>query len=271
MAGEALTTHFNLSEATVMVGPMAEVFDLLPATHSIGLVKQVAVTNTPTDTDLTQGVQNDIVFSVRTGMDTSISMEVYEYTAKNTAYALGLDASNYDNYDADLLDAPVVGDGATTDSIIIAASSDISANYPAGEWVIVQANTTYEVDKVFLSKIESVSYDAGYQQLTITLVDCLPVGFNFSIGDNVIRQNMVAVGSMEPNAFYGVKIVGQLPNGKPMTFICPKIKITEGFNVAFLTGDFSNMPFVMKSYKQLPADPLYTDYGRLGAMFEFTG
>jgi hypothetical protein len=93
MAGEAKTNNFMLGTATVMLGPMDDVFDLTPANHSIGLVKNFQLQSQPTFADLTQGIKNTQVYSVHTGNDVRASMEVYEFTAQNLSYALGLAAT----------------------------------------------------------------------------------------------------------------------------------------------------------------------------------
>jgi hypothetical protein len=93
MPGESKTTEFLLSQATIMVGPQAKVFELTPALHGIGLVKNVQVTADIGFVELTQGLANQTVSSVNNMINTKISAEVYEYTARNLAYGAGLDAS----------------------------------------------------------------------------------------------------------------------------------------------------------------------------------
>ena len=77
MAGEAKTNAFMLGTATVMLGAQADLFDLNPTEHSIGLVKNFNLQVDQTYTELTQGVQNQIVFSVRTGNKVMNTMEAY--------------------------------------------------------------------------------------------------------------------------------------------------------------------------------------------------
>lgn len=61
MAGEAKSTSFVLGTATVMIGPRADVFELTPEEHSIGLVKNFTLSGDPSYLDLTHGVRNTIV------------------------------------------------------------------------------------------------------------------------------------------------------------------------------------------------------------------
>lgn len=270
MAGEAKTDYFNLSEATLMIGPMADVFDLTPEEHSVGLIKQLAITQETEDTDLTQGVQNNIIFSVKTGVTTQIACEAYEYNAKNLGYALGLDTADFDNFTSHVIAADVTGDGATTDTFVISSTTDIAALYPVGAWVAVQASGAGKFDQIFLAKILSRVYDAAYDTLTLVVDKDVPVGTDFKSGDKIVRQNEINIGSKEPEQFYGVKIVGTLPaqegvSGRPITIIMYKVKVTEGFNLSFLTGnEFSNMPWVFKAYDQVSSDPLYATYGKDG-------
>ncbi|TIT61156.1 MAG: hypothetical protein E5W90_32965, partial [Mesorhizobium sp.] len=67
MAGNAKTNKFLLSTATVMLGALADLHKLNPAEHSIGLVKNFQLTGEAQFTELTQGIRNAVVMSVRTG------------------------------------------------------------------------------------------------------------------------------------------------------------------------------------------------------------
>lgn len=95
MAGEAKTTQFNVSDGTLMIGPVGEAYNLTPEKHSVGLIKQMTCTSTKNRIELTQGLQQLVVDSQVTGNDVSVTADVYEYTAANLAYAAGLDGSKY--------------------------------------------------------------------------------------------------------------------------------------------------------------------------------
>ena len=94
MAGEARTNAFSLAAATVMLGTQSELFNLEPDQNSIGLVKNFTATASPTFTNLTQGVEGNIVASVMTNNVVKATCEAYEYTARNIAYALSLDGGS---------------------------------------------------------------------------------------------------------------------------------------------------------------------------------
>jgi hypothetical protein len=91
MSGDAKTQAFALGTATVMIGPQANLYDLHPSMHSIGLVKNFQISSDPSYQRLTQGVKNTTVMSVLTSNQVRASMEVYEHTIKNLNYGLGLD------------------------------------------------------------------------------------------------------------------------------------------------------------------------------------
>ena len=67
MYGLANTNRFMLGAATLLLGPQADLFNLTRAEHSVGLIKNFALTAEPSFTELTQGVRNTVVFSVMTG------------------------------------------------------------------------------------------------------------------------------------------------------------------------------------------------------------
>jgi hypothetical protein len=159
-AGSAKTEKFNLGAATVMIGPKDQVLDLVPEKHSIGLVKNFTFSSNDQYIDLTQGVRNTVVYSVKTGSEVTASMEAYEYTAKNLAYALGLEGYELsDGVDLSLKEA-VDGDMVTTE--ISAKAGDASASdILAGDYVIVQGNKSSNEDMIFVGKVDSVEYTAG--------------------------------------------------------------------------------------------------------------
>lgn len=152
MAGNAKTTAFNIGTATVMIGPMEDVENLNPREHSIGLVKNFNVSATDNYTDLTQGIQNDIVWSEKTGSDVTATMEVYEYTPKNLAYALGLKGEKM-----------VMGDthnitSASGSEVIIKGESS-GEDFMKGDKIIIQSQE--DEDLVYVGKCSEVGYQAA--------------------------------------------------------------------------------------------------------------
>lgn len=160
-AGSAKTNKFNLGAATVMIGPRDQVLDFTPEKNSIGLVKNFSFSSNDQYLDLTQGVRNSVVYSVKTGSEITASMEVYEYTSKNLAYALGLEGYELaegltmslataigptDNVTTITVNAP---EGATADDIVV------------GDYVILQGNKSLVEDRVFVGKVAQVTYSSA--------------------------------------------------------------------------------------------------------------
>lgn len=159
MAGEAKTTQFNISDATVMIGPAGKGFTLTPEEHSIGLVKDVTVTNTKERVELGQGLTNDIVDSQIIGNTTSVTMSVYEYTAKNIAYAAGVSGSEIETGTEYKLKEAVTG-GEGSDTVSIVSDTDVSSSFPAGKFIVLQAKYSGASDRVCISKVASSVYTA---------------------------------------------------------------------------------------------------------------
>lgn len=253
MAGEAKTSKFLLSEATVMIGPSDKVFELTPADHGIGLTKSVRMEVTHGWTELTQGVTSQVVYSVNTSIESMISAEIYEYTAKNLAYAAQLDATDVNYAELALtmtLAAPI--DDSDTDIVLTTGQG---TNFAVGDYVVLQKNAG---DTVAVVKISAKSTDT----LTIDTAGgfALPTGVTWTVaGTKIYRvRKPIAVGESETPMTYGVKIVGLLPEGKrPVTMIFPKVRVMKGLNLAFDSQNFSNMPFEFKPYALLPEDDFY--------------
>lgn len=246
MAGEARTTSFMLGTATVMVGPQADLFDLTPAEHSLGLVKNFTVTSEPAYTDLTQGIRNSIVYSVMTSNPVRATMEVFEFTSQNLAYSLGLDGKYEPSDKAFSLDSPISGPSA--DEIDLETGG--GADFKKGDWIMIQEGRD---DKVLVRKVESVTTD--------TLVVSPDITKDIPVAGTLIRKvNEIPIGAKEDQPFLGAKVVGTLANGEEIILVFPKIRITRGFTMAFSVDDYGNLPFEFQVYDLVQSDPHYEEF-----------
>lgn len=256
MAGDAKTSQFLLSTATLMIGPSTKVMELSPSLHSIGLVKNVQVTTTPKFVELTQGVNAQVVFTVNTDMASKVTAEVFEYTGANLAYAGGLDGSNasYAAPAATTTLASAITVGGT--SVVLATGGVTAAGITAGGFVVICEVTTG--DRLHVGKVASIATDT----LTLATGYAMPTTMAFTVANTVVyRVNPILVGSQTSNPTFGVKLVGNMPgDGTPVTLIFPKVKIVKGLDLNFQTNDFTNMPFEFQPYALLPTDPYYGDF-----------
>lgn len=250
MAGEAKTTEFMLGTATVMLGAQADLLDLNPTEHSLGLVKNLTVTSEPSYTELTQGVKNTIVYSVMTQNNVRANMEVYEYTAKNLVYALGLDGSGYTPSTVTSATVGVTNTAATS----IAVTAATGANFSVGDWIIIELAK----DNAIVRKIDSISTDT----LTFTGATTQEI----PAGTPVRVSSEIDVGSKDNQPFLSCKIIGLTAENEPITILFPKVRIINGFNLAFSTDDFQNLPFELTIYDLASTDAFYADFGNRNGM-----
>lgn len=253
MAGEAKTNQFMLGTATVMVGPQADLFSLNPDEHSIGLVKNFTLTSEPGFTELTQGVKNTVVYSVMTANKVRANMEAYEYTAKNLSYAAGLDGSTITTADVETtLQTAVVANPAGADELELASVTGLVV----GDWVIVQEG---DDDKVTMGKISAIDATAK----TITLAQ----KFKNAIAANakVSKVNAVGVGSKKDQPYLAAKVVGKLADGSVVSLLIPKLRVTNGFAVAFKTDSFGNLPLQFDVQDLVSSDAFYADFADKGS------
>jgi hypothetical protein len=261
MAGEAKTNAFLLATATVMLGTQDELWDLNPAAHSIGLVKNFSIQTTPKFTDLTQGVTNTVVYTVLTDNPVQATMEAYEYTAKNLSYGLGLDGSALAPITTtDVLKTAIVGDGSTTHTVAIAAVADISAQYAVGSYVMIQG--VGGTDLVFVAKILTSVFATDTQ--TLTLSQDIPTGVTFAAGAKVSVTHRIDVGTKVAQPFFSAKVVGILPeNNEPCVILIPKLRVIKGFTLAF-SGQFGNLPFEFQPLELVTSDANYAEFANRG-------
>lgn len=262
MAGNAKTKNFLLSTATVMVGPPADLHKLNPAEHSIGLVKNFQMTADPTYVELTQGVKNTVVMSIKNADGVRASMEVYEYTLRNLGYAAGLDASgvSFDSVDTIWLASAAYETVGKT----VKVSTDISSDLSTGDYIFLQNGLD---DKVHIAKVATVAFASGSTTITLAAGYEPAAAVGFPIGSRIGKVKRMDVGANDVQPEFAAKVVGLLPkDNAPFTILIPKIKITKGLSLAFQTDNFGNMPFEFTPYSGVATDPFYAEYGEAAAV-----
>jgi len=268
MAGDAKSTNFMLGTATVMLGTPEELYALNPVAHSLGLVKNFNIDASKTTTDLQGGRTNEIIMTLTTGAETRCTFEMYEYTEKNIAYALGLEGSGLVAVSGD---AFVSSSSATfsAGSIEISVADGLGQDLSAGDTVSLRNS---DDENIIIGTVTAVSGIAtgtasgGTASITIavpdtTLATALPVGTEVS------QVTSLDVGSTDVDRDYSAKITGQLANGKWVTLLFPKIRISSGLSMAFSTDQFGNIPFEFKPLKPSLVDSNYAAFkGRSGTI-----
>lgn len=241
MAGEAKTSKFMLGTATVMLGPVAELYNLTPETHSIGLVKNFRIQSQPGYTDLTQGVKSTKVFSVMTSNEVTASAEVYEYTTANIMYSLGLEGRQ-----AAAPAVTTVATAGTAASTTVALTS--ATGIVAGDYIAIEMGG----ENVVIRKVVSLATNTA--TVTPAISQAVPK-------DAVVRKvTAVSIGSKDDQPFLAMKVVGKLADGTTVTILCPKIRITNGFSLGFTSDNFDNLPYEMAFYDLVATDPHYADF-----------
>lgn len=246
MPGLAKTTELMLGTATVMLGTQANLFDLTPVANSIGLVKNFSISSEPAYTELTQGVKNNLVHSVMTSNPVRASMEVFEYTAQNLDYSLGLDgASRVANTVTGTLSAASAG---SDDQLVMQVGE--GASYTVGDFVRVRVDTD---DHVLIRKVTVITTDT----LTVdkAINEVVPIDASVDV------VNVISIGSKVDQPFLSAKIVGKLANDQPIAILIPKVRITRGFTMQFGTDDYGNLPLEFTVFDLTSTDALFADFG----------
>jgi hypothetical protein len=255
MAGEAKSDAFMLGTATIMLGALADLMNLNDE-NSIGLVKNVVIKTTPGFTDLSQGVQNSLIYSVMTSNTAVVNGEMYEYTAKNLTYSAGLDGSavTETNVKTTLGTAVVAPVGPSTEGSKILEVAD-TEGFEANDFAFVQIANT---DQVMVRKVASVQDD-----VSITLVTGLP--FALPVGTVVHKVKVIPIGSTGSQPFLACKIVGRMANGDPVAMLIPKVRVASGLSLGFKTDNFDNMPMELQVFDQVGTDPFFNMFQSVGA------
>lgn len=250
--GLAKKDRFQFSMATLMVAPQADQVSINETAHALGLVKNVAVESTPGIVDLTQGVFNDVVASQTNDLQLKVSAEIYEFTAKNLMYGLGLDPSTTHDPITDVFPlAASVSGGATTATV----SGDETTEFAAGKWIYLQEGTS---DKIHVAKIASSAFSTN---TTITFTG-FPVPTDMTFSPTAGRVGVFHKIDVDPNAankYFSVRIAGALHSDKrPIIIHFPKVRISKGFAMNFMNDNFGNLPFEITPMTPLSGDPGYS-------------
>lgn len=254
MYGLAMSNRFMLGAATLLIGPQADLFNLTRASHSVGLVKNFALTAEPTYTDLSQGVKNTVVFSVMTGHTARASAELYEFTPKNLSYVAQLNGAALvpaTNIETTLSAAVTGSTGSPATSLTLTSATGFAVD----DWILIQDPTT--PDDAVIRKIGTL--------VTNTVTPNPNIQRNLAINSVVRRMNFVAVGSKVEQPFFSAIAHGTLANGDEISIALPKVRITNGLNLSFATNDYGNMPIELGIYDLVPTDPHYAQFGNTPA------
>jgi hypothetical protein len=252
---EAKSKNFMLSSATVMIGEREKLMELNPSEHSIGLVKNFNVNNDRSSTDLTAGVTNDLVFTMTTGSETRASMEMYEYTAKNMAYALGLSGFDISEVTGDpfIVNAIGTNNSDKTHDLVV---TEGSTPQPLADGDMISIRFPDD-DNIILAKATDTSGVSSTGALTVQ-VDIGAV--IIPAGSVIQRVSVLELGTTEEQTELAAKVTGQLADGTWITLLNPRIKVSSGFAAAFSSENYGNMAFEWKNLKVLPGEPFYADY-----------
>lgn len=247
---------FLLGEATLMIAPYGDatsVFELTPDLHSVGMVRNVTLNQESDQIELRKGIQQNLVDSKKSNVKTTLSAEVFEFSAQNVFYSLSM-GSQAVALKRGQLTAAVSGGAASitvsSDPLPGDASTGITAigDVPNGATVLLQIPGNGQNDYVLPVRVTAATVaGGGAGEFVVTVA--IPAGMDFPTGTKMWVVNEVAVASTAEQDFFKVKVVGTLSNNeRPVTLILPKVKIAKGFQIQFDEGNYTSMPFEFAPY-----------------------
>lgn len=248
MAGEARSINFAVGTATIMLGAPADLRDFRPETHSIGLVKNVKIMAEASYINLTHGVRNSNVHSIKTGEPVSMGAEIYEYNARNWTYALGFNGYNVVPTAVETtVTTAVVGDSTGVSTLTVASTTGLAV----GDYIMVQVG----YDDVVVPRRIATPLTS-----TVITLDAAIKNVDIPVGGFVRKCTVVPVGRKSEQPFLAAKIVGSMADNVEVCIEVPKLRITKGFDLNFQTSDYANMPFEFTVYDQVPSDAQYARF-----------
>lgn len=244
---------FLLGEATLMMAPYADavsVFELTPDLHSVGMTRNVSLSEESDQIELRKGILQLLVDSRKSNVKTTLTAEVYEFSAQNIFYSLS-QAKKGIQPKRGVLKTAVSGGDATisigSDPIPGEAASAITAaaDIPLGSTILIQVAGNGSDYVLPVRTTAAASGTGGTYSVTVAI----PTGMSFPVGSRVWIVNEIGVGSTEDQDYFKLKIVGTLSNNqRPITIVVPKVRVTKGFQISFDEGNYTNMPFEFAPY-----------------------
>lgn len=249
------TSAFMLSSATVMIGKafVDDVFALTPALHSVGMASEVSIGVDSSANDLLNGVSQSTVASKRTGVQTNISGNVFEMTAQNFMRSQAMSGqagpvrrgiltanANAGALSLTLVSDPIPAEGTTA----LTSVNDI----PAGSTILLQRRDG-ETDYVFPTKTSGpATLSSGTFTVPIAAPYGIPTGMSFAAGARVWVVTPVPVGNMDADDLFCVKVTGILSAyDRPVTYVAPKVRMIQGFQISYNETQYSSMPWQMRA------------------------
>jgi len=250
MAGEAKTTNFMAGSFTVMLGTRAETLSLNPAAHSIGLTKGVSVSSESTVEELTQGLQNSVVASFKSGAKITLTAEVYEITKRNLAFGLSQDGTLFPSVPP--VTYPLQANIAALATTLTLAT-DLTPQFAIGDFIRIAGLN----DHVYISRLSAAPVFASGNTTLTFIGSPVPVAM-LAANTRIGKVVPIHLGSNEESPFFAAKIVGVLQNNQQFVMTFPSVRILTGFNLT-LASTFGQMPFEITPYPVLDDHPLFAD------------
>lgn len=253
MAADTKTNAYLLGNATLMMTPFGnDPFALQPATDSIGMVKNIAMSVESDMIELRNGIQQILVDSQKSNVRTSLTAEVYEFSASNLMKAMSFNRN---------VVAPKRGklktalSGASAQATIVVNTNPlpgdpttgltVAGDIPVGATIMIQKADGND-DYVYPVRVTAATVLAT-NDFTVTVA--IPAGISFAAGDTVWVVNEIPLGDQGDQDYFSLKIAGTLSNyDKPVVMILPKVKVSKGFQINFSETDYGSMPFEFTPY-----------------------
>lgn len=252
--GAAIGDGFVLNEATLMIGALGQALDLTEEEHSVGLFKNLVISQEKTYQPLTHGVRQDIVDQQLTGDNWTISGNGYEYNPRTIMYALGQSGYTADPL-AERVKLTVTAPASVGEETITVESA---TGITAGDWIVL--NST-------LGGTDGLAYQVKTVAASVVTLD-RPLVSAVATGDKLVKSSLILTNdpdSCSGVSYHSAKIVSADVHCNPIVIVVPKLQITSGLNLAFGTSDYSSMAFQGTAMASTRRDASYDLYRQNGS------
>lgn len=253
--GTAVTDKFHIGNAELRIGPMT-LANKLTQTHSVGLLQSATVNFNQESADLEGGLPKQLVDSVITRTNVTVTAQAYEYSRRNIRAMIneGIESVAPTTYSGTVAVSYTAG---TTATEVIQTTLTL-ASVTVGDMLVI--HNVGSPEKVSVVKVISAVARANPNQLMAEItVDGTktPVLFDAPQGTLIYKANQIGLGNTTATNYFSASIVSLEHNsGRPKGFTFWKCSVSGGMEYSFNNDNFAVTPITLKILT-----PAVSEYG----------
>jgi hypothetical protein len=243
--GTPRTNKFHIGNAELRIGPLSMANKLTQA-HSVGLLQSATVNFNQESVDLEGGLPKQLIDTVITRTNVTISAQAYEYSRKNIRMMIneGAESVAPSEYSGEVAVSYTAGTTATE----VIQTTLLLDDVTVGDMLVIYnvgAPEKVSVVKV-ASKAARTAPNATMAEITIDGTKT-PVLFDAPQGTLIYKANQIGLGNTSSTNYFAAEIISlEHTTGRPKGFSFWKCAVSGGMEYAFNNDNYAVTPITLK-------------------------